>query len=73
MVILSDQTVTVRMDDIKQMNPPKFYQASDMANLTFLNEANVLENLRIDLCKPLNTKDLTAPQNPTQNHVHMTP
>lgn len=28
------------------MNPPKFYQASDMANLTFLNEASVLENLR---------------------------
>lgn len=46
--ILSDQTVTVRMDDIKQMNPPKFYQASDMANLTFLNEASVLENLGID-------------------------
>lgn len=36
------------MDDIKQMNPPKFYQASDMANLTFLNEASVLENLGID-------------------------
>ncbi|XP_042360130.1 myosin-16-like [Plectropomus leopardus] len=39
-------TVTVRRDDIQQMNPPKFYQASDMANLTFLNEASVLENLR---------------------------
>ncbi|KAM8723837.1 myosin-16-like [Acanthopagrus schlegelii] len=39
-------TVTVRMDDVQQMNPPKFYQASDMANLTFLNEASVLENLR---------------------------
>lgn len=43
---LSDQTVTVRMVDVQQMNPPKFYQASDMANLTFLNEASVLENLR---------------------------
>lgn len=43
---LFDQTVTVRMDDVQQMNPPKFYQASDMANLTFLNEASVLENLR---------------------------
>ncbi|KAF0032452.1 hypothetical protein F2P81_014742 [Scophthalmus maximus] len=39
-------TVTVKMDDVQQMNPPKFYQASDMANLTFLNEASVLENLR---------------------------
>ncbi|XP_051243442.1 myosin-16-like [Dicentrarchus labrax] len=39
-------TVAVRKDDVQQMNPPKFYQASDMANLTFLNEASVLENLR---------------------------
>ena len=38
--------MTVRKDDVQQMNPPKFYQASDMANLTFLNEASVLENLR---------------------------
>ena len=27
------------------MNPPKFEQASDMANMTFLNEASVLNNL----------------------------
>ncbi|XP_078125300.1 myosin-16-like [Sander vitreus] len=39
-------TVTVRKDDVQQMNPAKFYQASDMANLTFLNEASVLENMR---------------------------
>ncbi|KAL7829724.1 hypothetical protein AOLI_G00306090 [Acnodon oligacanthus] len=39
-------TVTVKKDDMQQMNPPKFYQSSDMANLTFLNEASVLENLR---------------------------
>lgn len=36
----------MKKDDVQQMNPPKFYQASDMANLTFLNEASVLENLR---------------------------
>lgn len=28
------------------MNPPKFEQAEDMANMTFLNEATVLYNLR---------------------------
>ena len=28
------------------MNPPKFYQVSDMADMTFLNEASVLDNLR---------------------------
>uniref|UniRef100_UPI00398EFFA2 myosin-16-like n=1 Tax=Pristiophorus japonicus TaxID=55135 RepID=UPI00398EFFA2 len=39
-------TMTMKKDDIQQMNPPKFFQATDMANLTFLNEASVLVNLR---------------------------
>ncbi|VEL21678.1 unnamed protein product [Protopolystoma xenopodis] len=36
----------VRKDDIQQLNPPKFFLIEDMANLTFLNDASVLENLR---------------------------
>jgi len=32
-------------EDLQQINPPKFEQASDMANMTFLNEASVLNNL----------------------------
>jgi len=40
------QTLTVKQDDVQQMNPPKFEQASDMANMTHLNEASVLYNLR---------------------------
>ena len=40
------QTLTVKQDDVQQMNPPKFEQTSDMANMTFLNEASVLYNLR---------------------------
>lgn len=28
------------------MNPPKFEKAEDMADLTFLNDASVLHNLR---------------------------
>ena len=40
------QTLTVKADDVQQMNPPKFEQTSDMANMTFLNEASVLYNLR---------------------------
>ena len=31
---------------VQQMNPPKFEQVSDMANMTFLNEASVLNNLK---------------------------
>uniref|UniRef100_A0A673UGF7 Myosin-16 n=1 Tax=Suricata suricatta TaxID=37032 RepID=A0A673UGF7_SURSU len=43
---VNNQTVTVKKDDVQQMNPPKFYQANDMADMTFLNEASVLNNLR---------------------------
>jgi len=36
----------VKKDHIEQMNPPKFEKIEDMANLTYLNEASVLYNLR---------------------------
>uniref|UniRef100_H3AWW6 Myosin heavy chain 16 n=1 Tax=Latimeria chalumnae TaxID=7897 RepID=H3AWW6_LATCH len=39
-------TLTIKKDDVQQMNPPKFHQVSDMANMTFLNEASVLDTLR---------------------------
>ena len=29
------------------MNPPKFDRAADIADLTFLNEASVVHNLRL--------------------------
>ncbi|XP_016102904.1 myosin-7B-like [Sinocyclocheilus grahami] len=38
--------LTVKEDDIQQMNPPKFDMIEDMAMLTHLNEASVLYNLR---------------------------
>uniref|UniRef100_A0A4W3IIK6 Myosin, heavy chain 11b, smooth muscle n=1 Tax=Callorhinchus milii TaxID=7868 RepID=A0A4W3IIK6_CALMI len=38
--------VTVGKDDIQKMNPPKFSKVEDMAELTCLNEASVLHNLR---------------------------
>lgn len=39
------QILTVREDDVQQMNPPKFDMIEDMAMLTHLNEASVLFNL----------------------------
>ena len=33
-------------DDIQKMNPPKFDKVEDMADLSVLNEASVLHNLR---------------------------
>ena len=36
----------VKKDLIQEMNPPKFTKTEDMSNLTFLNDASVLWNLR---------------------------
>ncbi|XP_069823485.1 myosin-9 isoform X2 [Dendropsophus ebraccatus] len=38
--------VKVNKDDIQKMNPPKFAKVEDMAELTCLNEASVLHNLK---------------------------
>lgn len=37
---------TIPTDDLSKMNPPKFDKAEDIADLTFLNEASVVHNLR---------------------------
>lgn len=48
LVVLADngKKATVNKDDIQKMNPPKFSKVEDMAELTCLNEASVLHNLR---------------------------
>jgi hypothetical protein len=38
--------VIIHRDDIQKMNPPKFNKVEDMAELTCLNEASVLHNLK---------------------------
>ena len=38
--------MTVKEDDLQQMNPPKYEKCEDMADLTYLNDATVLHNLR---------------------------
>uniref|UniRef100_A0A6Q2YKK3 Myosin, heavy chain 7B, cardiac muscle, beta a n=1 Tax=Esox lucius TaxID=8010 RepID=A0A6Q2YKK3_ESOLU len=40
------RSLTVKEEDIQQMNPPKYDMIEDMAMLTHLNEASVLFNLR---------------------------
>lgn len=40
------ETRTVKKDQCQQMNPPKFEKMEDMANMTYLNEASVLYNLK---------------------------
>lgn len=37
---------TLKKDLISQVNPPKFEKIEDMADMTYLNEASVLHNLR---------------------------
>ncbi|CAF1414740.1 unnamed protein product [Rotaria magnacalcarata] len=39
-------TVTVKKDNVQQMNPPKYSCTDDMADLTYLNDGSVLANLR---------------------------
>ncbi|XP_036426514.1 myosin-9a [Colossoma macropomum] len=48
LVELSDsgKKIKVNKDDIQKMNPPKFNKVEDMAELTCLNEASVLHNLK---------------------------
>jgi len=42
----NNEDKTVKKDQVEQMNPPKFFMISDMADMTYLNEASVLWNLR---------------------------
>ena len=36
----------LKKDQVQQVNPPKFEKCEDMSNLTYLNEASVLNNLK---------------------------
>lgn len=45
-IIDSNKKVVVNKDDIQKMNPPRFNKVEDMAELTCLNEASVLHNLK---------------------------
>lgn len=40
------QTKDFKKDLVGQVNPPKYEKAEDMSNLTYLNDASVLHNLR---------------------------
>uniref|UniRef100_A0A8C5AAF7 Myosin heavy chain n=1 Tax=Gadus morhua TaxID=8049 RepID=A0A8C5AAF7_GADMO len=45
-LLLSEETRTVKEDDVSSMNPPKYDKIEDMAMMTYLNEASVLYNLK---------------------------
>lgn len=45
-VVETGKRVLVNKDDVQKMNPPKFNKVEDMAELTCLNEASVLHNLK---------------------------
>jgi myosin protein heavy chain len=45
-LIDSGKHVLINKDDIQKMNPPRFDKVEDMAELTCLNEASVLHNLK---------------------------
>ena len=41
-----DESKVLKKDQVQQVNPPKFERCEDMSNLTYLNEASVLHNLK---------------------------
>merc|ERR1711971_524020 len=46
-VMCGHEKKTFNSSEIGQVNPPKFEQCEDMANLTFLNDASVFWNLKV--------------------------
>lgn len=58
-VLIGHEKKTFKSEAIAQMNPPKFEKCEDMANLTYLNEASVLWNLKSRyLCNLIYVSDL---------------
>ncbi|KAI9002018.1 P-loop containing nucleoside triphosphate hydrolase protein [Gaertneriomyces semiglobifer] len=45
--LLNGTKRSVNINDTEKMNPPKFDKAEDMADLTYLNEASVVHNLKL--------------------------
>merc|ERR1719330_1280669 len=52
-VMCGHEKKTFKSSEIGQVNPPKFEQCEDMANLTFLNDASVFWNLKVRFCAKL--------------------
>ncbi|KAL2914326.1 class II myosin [Polyrhizophydium stewartii] len=46
-MLTDDSKRVVSINDTEKMNPPKFDKVEDMADLTHLNEASVIHNLRL--------------------------
>lgn len=45
-IVESNKKCLVNKDDVQKMNPPRYNKVEDMAELTCLNEASVLHNLK---------------------------
>ncbi|XP_045127371.1 myosin heavy chain, muscle-like [Portunus trituberculatus] len=45
-IMAKGDTKTMKKDHVQQVNPPKFEKCEDMSNLTYLNDASVLYNLK---------------------------
>lgn len=45
-IVETSRRCFVNKDDVQKMNPPRFNKVEDMAELTCLNEASVLHNLK---------------------------
>jgi myosin protein heavy chain len=46
-MLMEEQIRRVPLYALSKMNPPKFDRVDDIADLTYLNEASVVHNLRL--------------------------
>lgn len=46
-LLLPEQERSLKKEQVYQVNPPKFERVEDMADLTYLNDAAVLYNLKM--------------------------
>ncbi|KAJ2726143.1 class II myosin [Coemansia sp. Benny D115] len=44
--LMTGRDISISTDDVEKVNPPKFEKTDDMADLSYLNEASVVHNLK---------------------------
>lgn len=65
------QTKDFKKDLVGQVNPPKYEKAEDMSNLTYLNDASVLYNLKQRYYHKLIYVSLEGLQLVSPAHAHL--
>ncbi|EJW86925.1 myosin [Wuchereria bancrofti] len=60
-VTVKGNEITMKKEEVQEMNPPKFRKTDDMANLTFLNEASTYSGLFCVVINPYKRLPIYSP------------